>query len=47
LDTRDEELGARGVSSAFIASANVVICGLADMGVSKGGKLEDLAEKNG
>jgi hypothetical protein len=40
-------LGARGVSSAFIASAKVVTRGLAEIGVSTGGRLDDLAEKNG
>lgn len=47
FDILDEELGARGVSRAFIASANVVMSGLADIGVSTGGRLDDLAEKNG
>lgn len=47
LEMRDDALGARGVSRIFMASAKVVISGLAEMGVSTGGRLEDLAEKNG
>ena len=37
----------RGVSRAIIASAMVETTGLAEMGPSNGGKLDDLAEKNG
>lgn len=40
-------LGARGVSSVFIASAMVEMTGLPEIMPSKGGKLDDLAEKNG
>ena len=47
LDILELLLGARGVSRAFIASAKVVIRGLAEIGVSAGGKLDDLAEKKG
>jgi hypothetical protein len=43
----EDELGARGVSSAFIASARLETPGLAEIGASKGGRLEDLAEKKG
>jgi hypothetical protein len=39
--------GARGVSKAFMASAIVETTGLAEMAPSKGGRLDDLAEKNG
>jgi hypothetical protein len=46
-EIRDEDDGARGVSMLFMASAKVVRSGLAEMGVSTGGKLDDLAEKNG
>ena len=47
FEIRDDDDGARGVSRVFIASANVVTNGLADIGVSIGGKLDDLAEKYG
>lgn len=43
----EDELGARGVSSAFIASASVDTPGLAEIGPSNGGRLDDLAEKKG
>lgn len=46
-ETYDEVLGARAVSSAFMASVNVETTGLADIAPSKGGRLEDLAEKKG
>lgn len=46
-ELRDEPLGARGVSRAFIASAIVETTGLAEMAPSNGGKLDDLAEKKG
>jgi len=46
-DTCEEVLGARGVSIAFIASASVETTGLAEIAPSKGGRLEDRAEKNG
>jgi hypothetical protein len=43
----DKSLGARGVSKTFMASAIVETTGLAEIAPSKGGKLDDLAEKNG
>lgn len=46
-DACEEVLGARGVSSAFIASASVETTGLAEIVPSKGGRLEDRAEKKG
>ena len=47
FDSLEDELGALGVSSAFMASAKVDTRGLAEMGVSTGGRLDDRAEKNG
>ena len=46
-DLRDEVLGARGVSIAFIASANDPASAVKLVGVSIPGKLDDRAEKNG
>lgn len=46
-DICEAVLGARGVSSAFIASASVETTGLAEIATSKGGRLEDRAEKKG
>lgn len=40
-------LGTRGVSSAFIASSTLETIGLTGIGASNGGRLDDLAEKNG
>jgi hypothetical protein len=43
----EDELGARGVFNAVIASASVDTTGLAEIAPSKGGRLDDRAEKNG
>jgi hypothetical protein len=43
----EASLGARGVSSVFMASATVETTGLAEIAPSNGGKPDDLAEKNG
>ena len=46
-DTREEVLGARGVSSVFIAVSKLVTWGLAVIGDSMPGRLEERAEKKG
>ena len=43
-EIREDELGARGVSSVFIAVSKFVTLGLAVIGESTGGKLDDRAD---
>lgn len=43
----DAVLGARGVSSAFMASAREATMGLSEICPSNGGRLEERAEKKG